>query len=240
MPPMCTACGQMLQGTEVKCPSCGAPLRSAPRPAKRSGRLTVAGVLFLGILLSTATYGGYALLRSDDFASGSGSLGSYSFAVTGHVRLVNGSTAPGVNVSVVRGGVNTTTDANGTYTLHGLPLGYNVVRFTAPGYTALEERVYLYQDVTVNPTLAAGNGTALQDHESYGTLVWGAKVWGGILVGLSMLLLGGAVACYRRRNYALALTAAWCSVLAVIAIPPAIILSFILIVLIVRSKREFA
>lgn len=234
---MCMACGQMLKGTEVKCPSCGAPIRSARGP-RRSSRLVIAGVLFLGLVLTSASVAGIALFRADEIVSGGPSFFASQYAVSGHVRDGNGSIVAGARV-VADGGTNTTTDANGSYQFPPLSAGYHRFTFNATGHGTWEERVFLHKPLTLDASLPPGGAHATHRHESYDASVQSVHVWGWILVAVTLVLLGGAVACFRKRHYPLAVTASWLSLLTVF-FPPALLVSIVLIILVLRSKAEFA
>lgn len=240
MPPMCFACGQMLAGTEVKCPSCGAPLRGRGG-ATRSGKLTVAAVLFVGIALLNTASVAFLLLEPELNPGSESALGAWTFPVSGTVRYENGSLAR--NVSVVLDDGNTTqtrTDENGSYQLSRVPIGYHTLRFGEPNETVSEYRVFIGRPETVDGQLSPGSPVVQREDDSYRIGRATFYFYSALFAGLTLLLVGATVACLQRRFYGLALAGAWLSLLD--AIPSAgitIIVSVILIVLVMRSKKEF-
>jgi predicted RNA-binding Zn-ribbon protein involved in translation (DUF1610 family) len=240
MPSMCFACGQMLQGTEVKCPSCGAPIRGR-RPEGRSGKLTVAAVLFVGLALLTTAQVAFSLLEPEASASGESALGQWTFPVSGSVHYENGTAAAGALIRVdVDNASEARADANGSYLLPKVAIGYHTLRFEAPNHTVTEYKVFISRAEAVDAVLAPGSGTVRHEDDSYRLGRTTFLVAAGLFAGLTLLLTAAAVACLRRRGYGWALAGAWFSLLDVI--PSAgitVIISLILIVLVMRSKKEF-
>lgn len=236
---MCYACGQMLRGDEAKCPSCGAPVQHLQASLRRSGRLTVAAALFLGLSLITITVAGYYLFDTAALGENTSTLGGIAFAVTGTVHYANGTAAPWTAVRLDGQPNGTASDANGTYTLHGVPVGVHVVHFTNPNTSALDVRVFVTSDERVDAVLPGGSSAVAVRDNSYQTWIRVVNVCGGLLIGIALLQFAGAVASFRRRSYGLALVAAWFGLVELVAFLPAVLVSFIVIVLVVRSKNEF-
>lgn len=236
---MCLACGQMLKGTEEKCPSCGAPIH-ARRAGGRSGKLTVAAILFMGLALLTGTQVAIALIAPDQPTDPDAAFGP-TFALTGSVRFENGTAAGGVLVRLdANNATEVATGENGTFAFSRVVLGFHEVSFSLDNHTTVNYKVFVARPETVDAQLVPGSGVKTFEDDSYKsgrtTFLVAAVVFGI----LAIVLVGGAVACLRRRPYALALTASWLSLLEVIPTTGiTIILSVILIVLVVRSKREF-
>lgn len=248
---MCLACGQMLAGTEEKCPSCGAPTRRGK--AGRRGTLKVTGLLFLVLALYVAALGiGIVMEATAGFPESEAGFSAQRFLVSGRVQDVNGTGMAGVVVEpALNRTQNTTTDANGTFAVSGFSQGFHRVRFVRENFTTVELRVVILSQLdNVTVTMAPGNGTITRDHSSYTTVVRTWNICGSLVAATGLLMLAGGLACYRRRSYRVAL---WAGIVAVVlAVPltifllagrilflPVIIMSIIVLVMVVRNRREF-
>lgn len=250
--PMCYACGQVLKGGEAKCPACGAPTRTL-RQARRSGRLSFAGFLLLALFIVTGLIA-FTMLQAvtqDDLGT-AGALGQ-SATLAGKVALQNQTDGSGVEVfSSLMPTNRTSTDGNGTYRLSGLPVGLHKIRFERDNFTTVELRLFIYQDMTADASLSEGNrsNVTVQNHGSYTSVTNVFNFCGAVFVAIALLELGGAFACFRRRNYLLALTGAVVSIVgslpflaviffgALILLVP-FVLSVIATVIITRNKANF-
>ncbi len=252
--PMCLACGQLLKSTDAKCPSCGAPVPG--RAPKKSSTLRIGALIFAIITLYVGSQGILIVIEASqgDFNAPADTLGDGDLQILGSVTDRNGLGLVGVNVTLKGADANgTRTGENGTYTLKDLPAGYYIVRFQLDGYKSTEVRMFLLlQDESANVKLEPGdaNETMTVEHSTFTNTVRTLNICGSVLVAVGLLQLAGAVACYRRRSYKLALTAA--IVGAVVSVPliaaillgqfaflPVVVLAVIALVLVVKNKRDF-
>lgn len=252
---MCLACGQMLRGGEAKCPSCGAPIKGRAS-GRRTNRPRLAAFMFLITTLLVGFYGIVLLVAaSSDLPQdldGAAFAGS-EFRLLGTVVDENNEAVPNATVRLARASDDNTTtaDANGTFSLQNLTGGYHKVRFEAPNRTAVDVRLLLVRDENVRVQLVPGDGVTVQDHSTYTTLVRAFNVCGGLLVVVGLLQLAGAIACWRRKAYRVALSAGIVAVFLSVVLAllvllgafqflPVVVISVLALVFVVKGKNEFA
>ena len=242
MPLMCHACGQHLTPEAVKCPSCGAPA-PGKKGARRVDATKVAGFLLVSLAILGGV-GAYIMLADRDAVGGEAFLGR-SYIVSGTVGDANGTALADVAVLLDAQEGNATTanttrtDANGTFLLRGVSTGGHALRFQKDGFERVDLRVFLFQDRVVDVRMASGNATVVRNDATYNTWSQAMNVCGSIILAVALLCVAGAVACYRQRNYGLALTASIFSLVAALAFLPGILLSAIAIALVVRNRKNF-
>lgn len=241
--PMCLACGQYLKPNDLKCPSCGALLQGQ-RPARRSRALTMAGAVLLGLSILWLLVGGAALLSTRAATPPETRFAFGDFGLAGTVEREDGAPAAGTRV-VADGddGPSTNSSGDGSFRLAPLAAGYHRIRFEAENGSTAELLLYLFRNESATVRLPAGNETIVQEHPSLQILRKSIAALGALVAVVALVTLLGAVACWRRRRYALALGAAIAStvfaLLLIFVFPPAILASLLALVLVVRGKRDF-
>ena len=78
------------------------------------------------------------------------------YTVSGVVTdAVTGAAIANVRVQLLGDSPETTTDANGKYTLSNIPSGRNLIEFTIPGYDVAEKDVSVADNITLSVALNA-------------------------------------------------------------------------------------
>lgn len=237
-PRMCFACGAYPPPDARRCPSCGAPLR--PSGAKPTSRMPVfAAFILFALFLNAVVLGTILLVDPQANVPTRPTVGGQDYEIQGRVIDPDGNPVSGANVTITNLENQTNrTDATGHFRFSNLPFGYAKLHANASGWGAAETQVFLMlESVETDLELAPKNQTNVVEHASYTTMLRAFQVCGGLFVGLALLILAGAVACYRRRSYRLALAASIVSLVAWLPFSP--LLGTIAIVLVVKSRREF-
>ena len=127
-----------------------------------------------GVLTITNTRTGVVARTTDAGSGGSGSGGSAVGSFAGLVKnATNDAPITGVLVCVRTTALCDTTDGSGTYAIADVPVGAQIIDFTATGFTALNETATITagaattQNAAMSPQLAAGDLRIV--------LTWGAS-----------------------------------------------------------------
>lgn len=238
-PPRCAYCGTQLVPLSSKCASCGAPVPSATR-RRSTGRTTVAGFLLFALLILTVVQGILAVADPAKTLNPGVGLEDRDLTIQGRVMTDSGNPIVNATVRVVSPSeqASETTDAEGRYRLSGLPAGFLVIRFEAADFGRTDLRMFLASDREVDVTLLQEPGERVVNHGSYSRVAGIATGCGFLLFGVAVLLLAGALAAYRRRNYRLAL---WAGVVGMVgSLPVSLLLGLLAVVLVAKSRDEFS
>lgn len=211
----------------------GAPTRM------RFSRASSAGLMLL-ILFGLAMLQGFWIVANPDLPAEQPSpLSVGAFSIRGNVTDADGRPVPNATVSVGDPAQrNTTTDAAGSYRLDGVPSGLVGLEVRAPPHAGATVRLFLFTDEVVDVRLpSAGAPEALVEHGSYSIVRGALQACGVLILGFGLVAVLGAVACYRRRNWGLALSGAICGLF--VLLPVSLVVGGIAVALVSTAKKEF-
>lgn len=212
--------------------------QDGPDAAQKSHRPFVAGVLLL-FLLGLGLFNGVLQVASP----GGGTDASLRFTeqtwhVEGTVTAANGTpVADAAIVSNEQPGRNATTDADGRYRIDGLATGFNSLNFSHPDHANLTLRLVLLQDASADVRMPPPGDAEVVDHHTVGDQRTIARVWGVLILTLSVVTAAGAVAAYRRRPRKLAIGGCVAGFFA--GLPLSIIIAPAALFLVLRDPSEW-
>ncbi|UCE74435.1 MAG: carboxypeptidase regulatory-like domain-containing protein [Methanomassiliicoccales archaeon] len=200
-----------------------------PRMQKpRSSKPTIAGVLLLVQALMTIMAVVF-IVGAGFFISDPG--GGFMFFggedtgdITGTVTFLNGTPVEDATITVVGTQLATSTDENGDYLIYNVPVGNQKIKVEKEGYNTIILKTYVEPE-NMDMDMETNNQDELKNHDEF-VLTEGNEViekgsyppldfiknllivCGVILVVLSVVVLIGAFASFRRTNFKLAIAGA--------------------------------
>jgi hypothetical protein len=173
-------------------------------------------VAVLGLVMAAMSFMGMAFFSevNDWFPGEEGD----TITIEGRVTSLNGTGLDGAFVLIVDDGLSATTDGEGFYVIYDVPVGDQMIRCSADGYTTVNRRVTVMADIfsvdgpgspgepftqDVNFALAEGTGDVTTGTYIDSDLFDFRALWltcSVILLVASMLALLGAFYAFKRTN----------------------------------------